>query len=93
MLMVHGATLPEEVGIGSALYDGTQPEGDEVFWRVVDVAVDGPTVTLTLDWKLVGDPDTLAFFVAASSEGPTETDVFDVYPEEDQLPGIYPRRP
>jgi len=93
MIMVHGATLPEEAEIGSALYDGTQPEGDEVFWRVVDVAVDGSTVTVTLDWKLVGDPDTLAFFVAASTEGPTEADVYDVYPDEDHLPGIYPRRP
>jgi hypothetical protein len=93
MLMVHGATLPQELEIGSALYDSTQPVGDEVFWRVVDVAVDGPTVTLTFDWKLVGDPDTLAFFVAATSEGPAETDVGDVYPDEDQLPGIYSRRP
>jgi hypothetical protein len=93
MLMVHGATLAEEAEIGAALYDSTQPEGDEVFWRVVDVAVDGPTVTLTFDWKLVGDPDTLAFFVGASSEGQTETDVYDVCPDEDQMPGIYQRRP
>jgi len=69
MLMVHGATLPQELEIGSALYDSTQPVGDEVFWRVVDVAVDGPTVTLTFDWKLVGDPDTLAFFVAGDGRG------------------------
>ena len=93
MIMVHGATLLEEVEIGSALYDSTQPAGDEVFWRVVDVAVDGPTMTLAFDWKLVGDPDTLAFFVAASTEGSAETDVYDVYPDEDQLPGIYQRRP
>jgi hypothetical protein len=93
MLMVHGATLVEEAEIGAALYDSTQPEGDEVFWRVVDVAVDGPTVTLTFDWKLVGDPDTLAFFVGASTEGPTEMDVYDVCPDEDRLPGIYLRQP
>jgi hypothetical protein len=93
MLMVHGATMSQEVETGAALYDSTRPEGDEVFWRVVDVDVDGPTMTLTLDWKLVGDPDTLAFFVGASTEGPAETDVYDVCPDEDQLPGIYPRLP
>jgi hypothetical protein len=47
-------------------------------------------VTLTFDRKLVGDPDTLAFFVAASSEGPT--DVYDVVPDEAELPGIYSLR-
>jgi hypothetical protein len=90
LLMVHGATLSGEAETGSALADASAPGNVEVYWRVVDVEVDGATVTLTFDRKLVGDPDTLAFFVAASSEGPT--DVYDVVPDEAELPGIYSLR-
>jgi hypothetical protein len=93
IVILHGATLREEIGTGSAMYDKTGPAGDEVYWRVIDVAVDGPVVTLTFDRKLVGDPEAMAFFVVASSGGPAEADVYDVYPDEDQLPARYPRQP
>lgn len=87
MLMVHGATLAEEVETGSALADATGSGTVEIYWRVVDVETDGPTVTLTFDRKLVGDPDALAFFVAATSGSAAEA--YDVVPDEDGLPGIY----
>jgi hypothetical protein len=56
------------------------------------VAVDGPVATLTFDCKLVGDPEALPFFVVAWTDGPAEADVYDVYPDEDQLPALYPRQ-
>jgi hypothetical protein len=86
LLGVHGATLSSEVETGAALFDTTRPAGDEVLWRVVDVAVDGPAVTLFVDRKLVGDPDQLYFFAAVSTDGEPG---YDICPDEDELPGEY----
>jgi len=89
ILGVHGATLPEEAENGSPLYDTTQPEGDEVFWGVVDTDVDGPVLTLTIDRKLLGDPEALYFMAGAASEGQEGGDAYDACPDEDLGPGEY----
>ena len=88
-LIVHGATLPRDAETGAGLYDSTRAEGDEVFWRVVDVAVDGSTLTLSVDRKLIGDPDTVYFMAGASREGQEETTVYDVCPDEEVGPLEY----
>jgi len=88
-LIVHGATLPLEETTGSGLFDATASEGDEVFWRVVDVDVDGSTLTLAVDRKLVGDPDTIYFQVAVGSEGQDEASGYDMCPDEEAGPGEY----
>jgi hypothetical protein len=87
LLAVHGATLSSEVETGAAMFDTTRPAGDEVLWRVVDVEVDGPSITLFVDRKLVGDPDELYFFAAVSTDGEPG---YDICPDEDDLPGEYP---
>jgi hypothetical protein len=90
-IIVHGATLPRAVESGASMYDDTRPEGEEVLEEVIDVAVDGPTVTLTVERALLGDPDELAFFVVAMTEGSEEgaEPVYDVCPDEEELPGVY----
>lgn len=88
-LIVHGATLPSDAETGSGLYDSTRAEGDEVYWRVVDIAVDGSTLTLSVDKKLIGDPDTVYFMAGASREGQEETEVYDVCPDEEVGPLAY----
>ena len=87
-MIVHGATLPSEVETGSGLFDTTQPQGQEVFWRVVDVAVDGPVLTLSVDRKLVGDPEVIYFAVGVASEGQDEGG-YDLCPDQDAGPGTY----
>jgi len=89
ILGVHGATLSTETEIGSTLYDTTQPEGDEVFWRVVDVDVDGAVLTLTVDRKLLGDPEAIYFAAAVGSEGEDGTSSHDMCPDEEDGPGEY----
>ncbi len=69
VLVVHGATLEQEAVSGAPLFDATLTEGDPVFWGVVDVEVEGTILTLTVDRKLVGDPDDLYFVGIASTEG------------------------
>jgi len=61
----HAVTLPEYLESGAHLYvaEGTS----DLFWHV-DVAVDGPLVTWTLDRKLIGDPDMLSWHVLAGVE-------------------------
>lgn len=81
-LIVHGATLPSDAETGAGLYDSTRAVGDEVFWRVVDVAVDGSTLTLSVDRKLIGDPETVYFMAGASSEGQEETTIYDICPDD-----------
>ena len=88
-LIVHGATLPQEETTGSGLYDATATDGNEVFWRVVDVEVDGSILTLTVDRKLVGDPEVLYFQTAVGSEGEDESGGYDMCPDEDEGPGEY----
>ena len=78
---VHGADLQEAAETGAHLYDSSG-DGSALFWRVVDVAVDGPTVTLTVDRKLIGDPDVMSFFVATIIEGEEEASQADVCPDE-----------
>lgn len=88
-IIVHGATLPEEEKKGSNLYDTTQPEGDEVFWGVVDADVEGPVLTLTVDRKMLGDPEVIYFHAAATSEGQEDPNGYDACPDEDAGPGEY----
>ena len=88
-LIVHGATLPQALDSGPGLYDATASEGDEVFWGVVDVALDGPKLTLTVDRKLLGDPDELAFVAWAGSEGEDGSGGHDSCPDEEAGPGEY----
>lgn len=89
ILGVHGATLETEVKTGSPLFDTNQPEGMEVFWGVVDADVDGPALTLSVDKKLLGDPDVLYFRAGAASEGQDEAGGYDACPDEDEGPGEY----
>jgi hypothetical protein len=87
LLGVHGATLGEEAVTGATLWDASQVEGDPVFWRVVDVEVEGPTLTLAVDRKLMGDPnpDEL-YFVGMAFAG----EVGDFCPDVQELePGRY----
>ena len=85
-LIVHGATLPAVAESGSGLYDATAAEGDEVFWGVVDVEVDGPVIALAVDRKLLGDPETIYFAALVAAEG---TDEYDSCPDEDIGPTEY----
>ena len=72
---------------GATLFDATQAEGDPVFWRVVDVEVEGATLTLAVDRKLVGDPEELYFVGIVSAEG---QEVGDFCPDVQELgPGRY----
>jgi hypothetical protein len=86
---VHGATLAEEEKRGSTLFDTTRPQGDEVFWGVVDAEVEGPVLTLAVDRKLVGDPEVIYFHAAATSEGQGEANRYDACPDEEEGPGEY----
>jgi len=81
----HAVTLPEYLESGAHLYatEGTS----DLFWHVVDVAVDGPTVTWTLDRKLIGDPDVLSWHVLAGvereeTENADSEDAFDECPDD-----------
>lgn len=62
----HAVTLPEYLGSGAHLHVAEGP-GD-LYWHVVDVAIDGSTVTWTVDRKLIGDPDLLSWHVLAGVE-------------------------
>ena len=88
-LILHGATLPQAVESGSGLYDTTAEPGKEVFWGVVDVAVDGPKLALSVDRKLIGDPDELAFFAWSGQEGEGEAASSDSCPDEEAGAGTY----
>ena len=46
-----------------------ESEGDRGVLGVVDADVDGPVLTLTLDRKLLGNPDVLYVRAAVASEG------------------------
>jgi hypothetical protein len=82
LLGVHGATLEEEAVTGAAMWDATRTEGDPVFWRVVDVEIEGATLTLAVDRKLVGDPADLYFLGMASAAG---QEVGDFCPDVEEL--------
>jgi hypothetical protein len=87
ILGVHGATLEEEAVTGATLFDTSLAEGDPTFWRVVDVEVEGATLTLAVDRKLIGDPEDLYFLGLAAAEG---QDGVDTCPDARELgPGRY----
>ncbi len=80
-----GSTLPRDLEAGSHLL-----VQNELYWGVVDVAVDGRTVTFRLDRKLLGEPTELYFRVyAAAMHGSLYTDETDQFPGEDESPAHY----
>ncbi len=62
----HAVTLPEALERGGHMYPTA--EGSELFWHVVDVAVEGPTITFAVDRELLGDPDVISWHVLAGIE-------------------------
>lgn len=78
----HGATLASDAETGGHLY---RVDSEELFWRVVDVAVEGPRVTLAVDRKLLGDPTELAISASAFVEGDEGTAGGDRCPDEGVL--------
>jgi hypothetical protein len=73
-----GATLSEDLERGGHLL-----AGEDLYWHVVDVAVDGPTVTFRVDRKLLGDPVDLYFRVHSTAlQNEPAGDEVDLYPEE-----------
>jgi hypothetical protein len=84
----HGVTLERDAEQGAHL---VTPE--RMYWQVVDVAVDGPVVTFTLDRQLIDSPLDLYFQVLVGVERGEEaegTDEGDTYPELDVPPAVYP---
>ena len=84
----HGVTLQRETDHGAHL---VTPE--RMYWQVVDVAVDGPVLTFTLDRQLIDNPLDLYFQVLVGVERGEEaegTDEGDTYPELDQPPARFP---
>lgn len=76
----HGVTLGTLVEEGGHLAVG---DGTDLYWLVVDVAVDGPIVTWRLDRKLLGDPDALAVQVLAGVEHEDPSaDGYDSFPDD-----------
>jgi hypothetical protein len=83
----HGATLERDAQTGAHLY---RVDSEELFWRVVDVEVDGPRVTLAVDRKLLGDPTELAISVGAFVEGDEGTAGGDRCPDDGVLTIVLP---
>jgi hypothetical protein len=82
----HGVSLPQYLEAGGHLV----VSGGDLYWFVVDVAVEGPTVTWNLDRKLIGDPDVLAFGVIAGVERDDATEEeYDVFPDEGEPLALY----
>lgn len=84
----HAVTLPGELESGGNLYVA---EGmSEVYWHVVDVSLDGSTVTWMVDRKLIGDPDVLswAVLVGVEREDATEEE-YDACPDVGEPQGVY----
>lgn len=82
----HGVTLPDYLEAGGHLV----VSGGDLYWFVVDVAVEGPTVTWNLDRKLIGDPEVLAFGVIAGVERDDATEEeYDVFPDEGEPLALY----
>jgi hypothetical protein len=82
----HGVTLPQYLEAGGHLV----VSGGDLYWFVVDVAVEGPTVTWNLDRKLIGDPDALAFGVITGVERDDATEEgYDVFPDEGEPLALY----
>lgn len=84
-LMTLTDTLPNDRVMGGHLL-----AGDVLYWHVVDVAVDGPTVTFRLDRKLLGDPPDLWFRVySAALHDSLYTEEVDHFPDECGPPALY----
>jgi hypothetical protein len=69
----HAVTLPEALERGGHMYPTA--EGSELYWNVVDVAVEGPTITFSVDRKLLGDPDVISWHVLATVERGEDAEV------------------
>ena len=64
--------------------------GEDLYWHVVDVAVDGPAVVFRVDRKLLGDPTDLWLRVYSGAlHGTLYTDQVDHHPEEAERPVHY----
>lgn len=84
----HAVQLPIFVETGGMLYETAGLS--QVHENVVDVAVDGSTITWTVDRALIGDPDTISWAVLAGVEmEDAEEMAFDVSPNEDEPWGLY----
>ena len=80
-----GAMLPGELETGGHLL-----AGNDLYWRVVDLALDGAAITFSVDRKLLGDPDGLYFRVySAALQGSLYTEQVDHFPEVDEPPARY----
>ena len=83
----HGVTLKMQAEAGAHLLT---PTG--MYEQVVDVAVEGPVLTFTLDRQLIDSPRDLYFQVLVGVERGEEvegTDEGDVYPELDVGPAHF----
>jgi hypothetical protein len=78
----HGATLLRDAETGAHL---DRADSEELNRHVVDVAVDGPRVTLAVDRKLLGDPAELAISVGVFVEGDEGTAGGDRCPDDGVL--------
>jgi len=82
----HGVTLSETLDEGAHL---VAPDGD-LYWFVVDLAVDGPMVTWRVDRKLIGDPEAVAIQVLAGVERADATEEeYDIFPAEGEPHAMY----
>lgn len=89
-LIALGSTLADDLEAGGHLIVGTDGDGTETWWHVVDIALDGATVSFSLDRKLLGDPDELYFRVYSGYlQGSLYTEQVDHYPAEDEPPARY----
>jgi len=92
----HGVTLERDAAEGAHLY--VAHGASDLYWHVVDVAVEGSTVTWTVDRKLLGDPDVLSWVVLAAverEEGVTAEgaeEEYDTCPDVGQPRGVYTLR-
>ena len=81
----HGVTLEPMLDSGALLVTP-----DTMLWRVVDLAVDGPVLSFTLDRQLLGDPLELHWqlLVGVERDQPVG-DEGDLYPDEGEPPALY----
>jgi hypothetical protein len=84
----HAVQLPILVESGGMLYETAGLS--ELYENVIDVAVDGTTITWTVDRALIGDPDKISWAVLAGVEmEDAEEMAFDVSPNEGEPWGLY----
>ncbi len=84
----HAVQLPGFVESGGMVFEVAGPS--KVHEGVVDVEVDGPTVTWTLDRSVIGDPEVIAWAVLAGVEvEDAEEMAYDVSPNDGEPWGVY----